>query len=126
MSGVRQATSSLDLVAFTPPESVLSHTIPKVFHGISPARRAALVEAAHWAYGAAGGVLFGLLPRDLRRRPWAGPACGVLSWLGFELVIKGMLGIDRSTGGRSQQAALLADHLLYGITVSATGWPFRD
>ncbi len=126
MSGMRQATTSLGLVARTPPESVLTHATPDLFGRVPPARRAAMVEAVHWAYGATGGMLFGFLPRPLRRSSWAGPVYGTLFWLAFELAIKGPLGIDRRHGGVSQKAALFADHLLYGVTVSASEWPYRD
>ncbi|MFC7546027.1 hypothetical protein [Plantactinospora sp. GCM10030261] len=126
MSGLRQATTALDLVARVPPESVLRKTAPHVLSAVPVGRRDALIEGIHWSYGAAGGVLFGLLPRDLRRRAWAGPAFGTAFWLGFELVIKPVLGIATNQGGMSQKLALAADHLLYGMMVGASEWPYRD
>ena len=32
----------------------------------------------HWAYGAAGGAVFGMLPERLRLRRWSGPLYGLL------------------------------------------------
>ncbi len=40
-----------------------------------------MIEAAHWAFGAGGGAAFGALPRDWRRRRWAGPVYGLVVWL---------------------------------------------
>ncbi|BCJ69640.1 hypothetical protein GCM10009779_09000 [Polymorphospora rubra] len=126
MSGLRQVTTSLGLVARVPPESVLCETAPRLMNAIPVAQRTALVEVIHWGYGAFGGVLFGMLPRQLRRRPWTGPAFGTAFWLGFELVVKRTLGIADGEGGVSQKLALAADHILYGMVVGASEWPYRD
>ncbi len=125
MSGMRQAATSLNLVRRTPPEALLLRAIPKLFNRVPPARRPVVVEAIHWSYGAGGGILFGLLPRRVRRHAWAGPAYGLAFWLGFELA-KGPLRLHTGSGGRVQHVTLLADHVLYGITVSASEWPYRD
>ncbi len=126
MSGLRQATTSLGLVTQVPPESVLCETAPRLLNAIPVAQRTALVEVIHWGYGAFGGVLFGVLPRRLRRRAWTGPAFGTVFWLGFELVIKRALGIAGDQGGARQKLALAADHVLYGMVVGASEWPYRD
>ena len=120
MSGLRQVTTALGLVPQTPPESVLQTTAPRVFGRIPLNQRQALVELIHWGYGAAGGVLFGTLPRDLRRRGWAGPAYGLLFWAGFGVVIAPALGIGHRYEGASRHAALISDHLLYGAVVAAS------
>jgi hypothetical protein len=126
MSGLRQATTALDLVKRVPPESVLGKTAPRALNAVPVARRTVLVEVIHWGYGAAGGVLFGMLPRHLRRRTWTGPLFGTAFWLGFELAIQPALGIAIGHGGTSQKLALAADHLLYGVMVGASEWPYRD
>ena len=81
----------------------------------------------HWTYGALGGAAFGLLPRRVRRHPLAGPAYGVLAWTAFEFGIAPALGLPHADREKpTHQAALLADHLLYGAVVAASPWPHRD
>ncbi|TDC94266.1 hypothetical protein E1292_40160 [Nonomuraea deserti] len=126
MSGIRQFTTALGLVAKTPPESVIERTAPRMFHQIPVERRPALVEAVHWTYGAAGGAVFGLLPRAVRRRKWAGPVYGLLIWAAFETAIAPTLGLPRRKGTAVERVTLMADHLLYGTVVAASPWPHRD
>jgi hypothetical protein len=126
MSGLRQATTSLGLVEQTPPEQALKHTAPNLFYRVPVNRRPALVELIHWSYGAAGGVLFGMLPRWLRRRTWVGPAYGFAFWTVFEAAIAPVLGVDRGRQGLREQLALLIDHTLYGVVVGASPWPHAD
>ena len=127
MSGLRRMTTTLGLVADTPPEAVVEATLPGVFARIPEERRPVIVEAVHWAYGGAGGAAFGLLPRTLRRHPLAGPVYGVLVWTAFELAIAPALGLPHAERHKpEEEAALLADHLLYGAVVAASAWPHRD
>ena len=126
MSGLRQATTALGMVGKTPPESVLEKTAPGLFHRVPRERRPALVEAVHWSYGAAGGVLFGALPRSIRRQPWIGPAYGLVFWAGFHAVLAPALGIHGAHSGAGPRLAQLADHLLYGAVVGASPWPLND
>jgi hypothetical protein len=126
MSGLRQLTTSLGLVERTPPESVLRQTASQLFYRVPVDRRAALIEAIHWSYGALGGGLFGALPRNLRRHPWTGPVYGVVFWGMFQGAIRPGLGLDSSHREPRQQLALLADHLLYGAVVAASPFPYRD
>jgi hypothetical protein len=127
MSGLRQATTALGLVAKTPPESVLQRALPRLFHRVPAERRPALVELFHWSYGAAGGALFGALPRAVRRHPLTGPAYGLVFWTIFEIGIAPVLGIaeDRRHGAL-ERLALLTDHTLYGTVVAASPWPHHD
>ena len=82
-------------------------------------RRRAAIELAHWSYGAVGGAAFALLPDDVRRTRWAGPAYGLLVWAGFELCLAPVLGLKRAKQQRAvERAALAADHLLYGLVLS--------
>jgi hypothetical protein len=62
--------------------------------------------------------MFALLPEELRRRRWAGPAYGFAVWLGFEFGLAPLLGLSQSKKPRpADRAALLADHLLYGLVL---------
>ena len=77
------------------------------------ADRAQLLLWAHHAFGA--------LPRPMRRRPWAGPVYGLVVWLGFELGIAPALGLSQAKRVRPvDRLALAADHVLYGLVLSAT------
>lgn len=120
MSGVRQATTSLGLVEHTPPEQLLKHAVPAVFYRVPVNRRPALVEFIHWSVGAVGGATFGLLPRPIRRRTWAGPVYGFVFWAAFEATVAKKLGIDPRRQGLGGQVALLLDHTLYGLVVGSS------
>jgi hypothetical protein len=126
MTGVRQTTTSLGIVAKSPPEAILQRTAAKVFRRVPVEQRTSLVEVIHWSYGAGGGVLFGALPRQLRRHPWVGPAYGLLFWALFEAVIAPVLGIAEKHDGVRDRLALLGDHLLYGTVVTASPWLHAD
>lgn len=117
MTGARTVTQSLGLLPESPPESVLerrSRGRLKVRTGRRP--RQVMVQAAHWAYGAFGGAVFGSLPDSVRRRAWAGPIYGVVLWLSFEAAIAPLLRLHRET--TPERLALLADHLIYGLVLS--------
>lgn len=128
MSGMRRVSTTLGLLERTPPEAILQDRAPRLFQRVPVARRPALVEAAHLTYGTLGGMVFGLLPRGWRRRAWMGPAYGALFWAGFAAVIEPALGLaeTRPAHRRTQTVTLLADHLLYGVVVAASPWPYRD
>jgi hypothetical protein len=124
MTGMRVITSELGLVEQTPPQA-LRHQRARGVRALlrrAPRRQhRGLIEAGHWAFGAAGGAAFGALPREVRRRPWAGPMYGLVVWLGFELGIAPALGLSQSKRLRLvDRLALAADHLLYGLVLSAT------
>jgi hypothetical protein len=89
-------------------------------------RRPAVVELIHWSYGTAGGVVFGALPRRLRRQPWAGPAYGILFWALFEAGIAPALGLAERRRQIVERLALLTDHILYGTVVAAAPWLHGD
>jgi hypothetical protein len=127
MSGLRKVTTSIGAVEKTPPETVLESTASGLFHGASPEGRAVMVELVHWLYGAAGGAAFGALPRSARRHPWAGPVYGVIIWAVFETFVDPLLGLrEKRKDTLSERAALIADHLLYGVVVAASPWPHHD
>src|SRR4051794_34440092 len=127
MSGLRQFSTSIGLVEKVPPEAVLEHTTPRFFRRVPAARRPAVIELAHWSYGAFGGALFGALPESVRRHPWAGPPYGLLGWAGFQAVIAPVLGPPhKGKTTVTERLTLLADHVLYGIVVAASPWPHHD
>jgi hypothetical protein len=70
-----------------------------------------------------GGAACGALPRDWRRRRWAGPVYELVVWLGFELGIAPVLGLSQAKRARPvDRLALAGDQLLYGVVLTAT-WP---
>ena len=124
MTGMRVMTTELGLVEQTPPQALSRQRARGVRALLRRAPRKqhrGLIEAAHWAFGAGGGAAFGALPREVRRRPWAGPLYGLVVWLGFELGIAPALGLSQARRVRLiDRLALAADHLLYGLVLTAT------
>jgi hypothetical protein len=122
MTGMRVLTTELGLVEQTPPAAVSlqrARGVRALLRRAPRKQRRGLVEVAHWTFGAAGGAAFGALPNGVRRRPWAGPAYGLVVWLGFELVIAPALGLSQAKRVRLvDRAALAADHVLYGLVLS--------
>ena len=78
-----------------------------------------LVELVHWAMGGVFGIGFGLLPENVRRRPWSGPVYGLLVWLGFDSVVAPALGLkERGWPKGRERAVFIADHLLFGFVLN--------
>jgi hypothetical protein len=124
MTGMRVITTELGLVEQTPPQAVSNQRargMRTLLRRAPRKQRRGLIEAAHWAFGAGGGAAFGALPRQVRRLPWAGPLYGVVVWLVFELGIAPALRLDQAKRTRPvDRLALAADHLLYGLVLTAT------
>lgn len=119
MTGMRTVTANVGLGQQTPPEAIVERHAPRPVQRLRPERRAAVTELVHVAYGAAGGVVFGLLPPRMRAHPATGPCYGLAVWLGFELAIGPLLGITRLRRGPLLGRMLVAlDHLLYGVVVA--------
>jgi hypothetical protein len=119
MTGMRVLTTELGLVEETPPRAVSRQRARALLRRAPRRQRRGLAEAAHWAFGAGGGAVFGALPGAVRRRRWAGPVYGLVVWLGFELGVAPVLGLSQATRGRPvDRLALAADHLLYGVVLS--------
>lgn len=119
MTGMRVFTRDLGIVKQTPPEAIAKQRAHGLLRRVPRKRRRATVELAHWGYGGVGGAMFGLLPDSLRRRAWAGPAYGLLTWLGFEFALAPILGLKQAKRLRPvERAALAVDHLLYGLVLS--------
>jgi hypothetical protein len=111
MTGMRVVTVSFGLVEQAPPQQIAGE-----FRG--PKRAA--VEIAHWAFGAAGGAVFGALPDAWRNRAWTGPLYGLAMWTGFEATAP-LLGLPHADSGNvTQRLAIAADHALYGFILDET------
>ena len=78
-----------------------------------------LVELVHWAMGGVFGIVFALLPENVRRKPWSGPVYGLLVWLGFDSVVAPALGLkERGWPKGRERAVFIADHLLFGFVLN--------
>jgi hypothetical protein len=95
MTGMRVLTVELGIVKQTPPEAMAERARGFLLK-VPRKRRRAVVEVAHWSYGAFGGATFALVPDSLRRQAWAGPAYGLAVWLGFEFGIAPVLGLSQT------------------------------
>ena len=119
MTGMRAFTVDVGLVDQTPPQAVAKQRARGLLRRVPRGRRRAAIELAHWTFGAVGGAAYAMLPEDLRRQPWSGPAYGLLVWVGFELGLAPVLGLKQAKKQRPvERAALAADHLLYGLVLS--------
>jgi uncharacterized membrane protein YagU involved in acid resistance len=122
MTGMRTFADGLGLVAETPPEAVLHHGVSGFTAKVPPERRPAVVELAHWAFGASMAAVFALLPARLRRHIWSGPLFGAAVWTAFEGVLTPLLGLPRMRHARyTERLVLLADHLAYGAIIGQRG-----
>jgi hypothetical protein len=122
MTGMRQFATSMGWVRITPPEDIAQSQAGPLLARVPPERRAAVIEAAHWAYGAMGGAAFGALPRAWRRRLWVGPAYGLATWAFFQTVLAPALGLAHAEDRPlSERAMIIGDHLLYGLVVAEPG-----
>ncbi|WP_436885171.1 hypothetical protein [Nocardiopsis dassonvillei] len=120
MTGVRQASVGLGIVERTPPDEILRQGVPPLLEGFPEHRRTAVIELAHWSYGAVAGTVFSLLPRRLRASRLTGPLYGVLVWGAFEVALAPVLGLGHARREKAAERwALLADHVLFGLVVGA-------
>jgi hypothetical protein len=120
MTGMRTFTVNAGFVGQPPPQAIVRQRIPGMGRSLaSRPRRRVLEEVFHWSYGAAGGAAFAALPQPLRAHRWAGPAYGLVIWLGFEAGIAPVLRLKQAGESRpAERAALAVDHLLYGLILS--------
>ena len=126
MTGMRQVTTGLGLVEQTPPDAIIKQRasgllvrMPSLAFFVAK-RQVAVVELAHWLYGAGAGAAFAMLPDSVRRRSTlAGLGYGLLTTVLFELGIAPILGLDKAKRIRpSEQLMFTADHLLYGLILA--------
>lgn len=119
MTGMRVVTVGLDLLPKDPPEEIFEDALPQFLELVPRGYRNEAIELAHWAYGALGAATFALLPTVIRRRRWSGPAFGIGVWSFFERVLAPMLGLRKpSERPTAERAAIIADHVLYGLVVA--------
>lgn len=119
MSGMRSLTRSLGLVDETPPEAVLQQKAPGLMAKLPNDKQPAVTELAHWAFGAAGGAGFALVPARLRRYRWAGAVYGLVVLTGFEAGLAPLLGLSQAQHTRPvERLVFLVDHVLYGIVLA--------
>jgi uncharacterized membrane protein YagU involved in acid resistance len=127
MSGMRVFTVNVGLVEEPPPRAIIRQRARRLLRLVPPRRRRAAIELAHWGYGAAGGIVYGVLPADLRRTAWSGPVYGLLTWAAFEVVLAPLLGLEQARKPRPlDRLSLAADHLLYGFVLSELRQRPRD
>jgi hypothetical protein len=125
MTGVRTVTAAIGAEEKSPPEAIVEKHVP-IVQRLPQRHRQALTELAHWAYGAGGGAVFGLLPGRVRTHPAMGPAYGLTVWLSFETVIAPVLGVQHARQHSVLWRAVVAlDHILYGIVVAGRLAPER-
>ncbi len=119
MTGLREVTTGLGWLEETPPQEIVRDEAPGLMRALSEGHERVAVQLAHWGYGAAAGVAFGLLPDRVRRSRLAGPGYGMGTWLVYELAVAPALGVQvarqRTVVSRLM---LVADHLLYGLVVA--------
>jgi hypothetical protein len=119
MTAMRVVTVRLNLLPKDPPEEIFEDALPQFLELVPREYRGEAIELAHWGYGAVGGAMFVLLPAAIRRHRWAGPAYGIGTWSFFEGVLAPMLGLRKpSERATSERAAIIADHVLYGLIVA--------
>ncbi|MBE1532193.1 hypothetical protein [Actinomadura algeriensis] len=119
MTGLRTVTAAAVPRQESPPAAIVEEHAPPRVRKMTKRRREAFTEIFHWVYGSCGGMLFGLLPDRVRGRLLAGPAYGLTVWLGYELVVGPVLGVEHSAHRRETwRAAVALDHLLYGVVVA--------
>lgn len=119
MTGMRVVTVNLGIVKEAPPQQVMRQRARGVLRAVPRKHRRSAIEFAHWSFGAVGGTVFGLLPDEIRRRPWVGPAYGLVVWLGFELGLAPALGLTRAKQPKpAERLGTALDHLLYGLVLS--------
>jgi hypothetical protein len=128
MTGMRTFTVDIGLLRETPPQSLAKKRRPTGMLSYVPkSRRQATVELLHWSVGVTGGAIFGALPDRLRRARWFGPVYGLGILLSYDFGIAPLLGLKQSKRPKAtEQAALIADHLLYGFVLSEMRQRPRD
>ncbi|WP_255953558.1 DUF1440 domain-containing protein [Streptomyces odontomachi] len=119
MTGSRTVTAALAPEERTPPQAIVEEHAPVAVHRLTAYQRQAITELLHWAYGAGGGLVFGLLPRRIRGLPGTGVVYGLVIWLAFEAGIAPLLKIEQvKERPVLWRTAVALDHVLYGVVVA--------
>ena len=116
MTGFRTMTGNAGLLDESPPEAIVKRHVPRLIRWRAPRKSTAFTELAHWAYGAVGGAVLGLLPREVRAHPATGPAYGLALWMLFEAGIAPLLDVPHNRQKKLiGRLMIAADHVLYGV-----------
>ncbi|GAA2453779.1 hypothetical protein GCM10010191_85650 [Actinomadura vinacea] len=119
MTGIRNVAAAIGPHEKTPPQALMDEHAPPSVHRLPERHRQAITELAHWGYGAVGGVVYGMLPREVRTHPATGPAYGLAAWLAFEALFAPALRLRHvHEHGFLWRAVGALDHTLYGIVVA--------
>jgi hypothetical protein len=123
MTAVRRITTRLGLVERTPPERLAHEGFPGLLAQVPPQHRGAAILAAHVAFGAVAGSVFGALPSGVRARRLSGPAYGLAIWAVYEAVVAPLvLRVERRRARPdAERVAIAADHALYGLVLTSRG-----
>jgi hypothetical protein len=117
MSVVLGIADATGIMTEQPPRRIVASLLP-----VRPSSRStqALAVAAHLGYGVAAGVVFSLLPRDLRRKLEVGTTYGGVVYVaGYEGWLP-MLGIfpPAHRDRRGRVATMVTAHLVYGASLA--------
>jgi hypothetical protein len=116
MTGFRRMAGNAGLLQEAPPEAIVKRHVPRRIRWRAPRKSTAFTELAHWTYGAFGGAVLGLLPRDIRAHPATGPVYGLALWVLFETAIAPLLDVPHNRQQRVVGRLMIAaDHVLYGV-----------
>ena len=121
MTAVRRFTTRIGLVERTPPERLAHEGFPGLLARVPPRHRGTAILAAHVAFGAGAGSVFGTLPSGVRARRWSGPAYGLAIWAAYEAAVAPLvLRVERRRNRPvAERAAIAADHVLYGLVLTS-------
>ena len=121
MTAVRRLTTRVGLVERTPPERLAHEGFPRLLARVPPRHRGAAILAAHVAFGAVAGAVFGMFPSGVRARRWSGPAYGLAIWAAYEAgVAPVVLRVERRRNRPvAERVAIAADHALYGLILAS-------
>jgi hypothetical protein len=121
MSGLRRFAADLGLVERTPPEEIADKPAKGLMEHVPQDYRAAAVGALHCGVGAVGGVTYGMFPDVVRQKAWSGPIWGLAIWAIYEGAVAPALGLKHARDvDATEQATIIADHLLYGYVLAET------
>jgi hypothetical protein len=121
MTGLRRVTESFGLIEEDPPDQIAKETplLDPILERIPERYHAGAIELVHWAYGAGGGALFGLVVPDHRQTRRAGVLYGLGTWVAFETGLVPLLGLSHGDSKEvSARVSVALDHVLYGLLVA--------
>ena len=107
----------------TPPREIVDRTVDKTGEGarVDATDRFVITTAAHFAFGAAAGGVYGLLADSRRSSPLAGITYGLAVWaLAYGIALPA-LGLHRAADEdtNDRNGVLIASHIIWGATLGA-------